>query len=340
MTSTLARRFALLSRTPQSGSVLSEVLLAGPRDEPAASADPATTPPANTVNIPVSAVRIAFSHDGSTLVSAGRDGTVRVWSTNSGKPNGAPMTGHDGVVQCLSLHRDGRWLATGGADGTIRVWDLLTRKGLVTWKPFPSASVRAVAFSPDGTTLAVGVDDHVYLWNVVTESLSGPLGRDHDSPGAVCDLAYSPDGSLLAGACTKNVVRLWDPAGTRRPAGPLLHSGPALKVAFSPDGGTLASADGGSVTPVRLWSAQSGQPIRTLSGHTLPVISVRYSPDGRFLASGGADTSVLLWNADNGVLVRRVPQGAMVRDVAITPSGWTLAACTPEMIRLWDLRGV
>src|SRR5215208_6795513 len=120
----------------------------------------------------------------------------------------------------------------------------------------------------------------------------------HDSE--VRDVAFSPDGKLLASASGDKSVRLWDVATGQQRGEPLTgHTNSVYKVAFSPDGKLLASASGDKT--VRLWDVASGKPHgEPLTGHKGAVMEVAFSPDGELLASAGLDGTVRLWDVATG----------------------------------------
>ena len=111
--------------------------------------------------------------------------------------------------------------------------------------------------------------------------------------GRISDIAYSPDGSLLAVAGSIGIIWLYN-AQTSEEINMLIgHTDWVLSVVFSPDGQTIANGDGNTV---RLWDAKTGVEKQKLTGHTGQVDSVVFSPDGQMLASNSSDGTVLLWD--------------------------------------------
>jgi eukaryotic-like serine/threonine-protein kinase len=253
--------------------------------------------------------------------------------------------------------------------------DRLSRtRGLHTLRGHTS-SVRGVAYSPDGHTLASGsMDSMVKLWDTATGREIRTLGGHSDE---LYGVAFSPDGRTLASASKDRTVKLWETATGREirtlpadadavrclafsPDGRLLaaagHAGVVrirdaatgqevrelpgqvtiYGVAFSPDGHTLASA--GHDHSVKLWDAATGREVNVLRGHTDVVRWVAFSPGGRFLASASGDLTVKLWDAATGREVRTLRgHTQVVTGVAFSPDGRLIASCSDDnTARLWD----
>jgi WD40 repeat protein len=119
----------------------------------------------------------AFSPDGTTLASSSYDRTIRLWDVSSARTV-AVLKGHTSAVMSVAFSPDGRLLASGGGgastafgndypdDHTVRLWDVARRTNVATLTGH-TGTVRSVAFSPDGTTLASGSHDGtVRLWQI------------------------------------------------------------------------------------------------------------------------------------------------------------------------------
>ena len=114
--------------------------------------------------------------------------------------------------------------------------------------------------------------------------------------------------------------------------------GRVVSLALSPDGALLAA--GTAAGEVRIWRADTGQPLLTLEGHTNWVQAVAFSPDGQLLASGSTDQTVRLWEITAGAgRCLKIFQGYTDRvwSVAFSPDGRLLAAGgTDHKIHIWD----
>jgi WD40 repeat protein len=282
---------------------------------------------------------------------------------------------HAGRVTALAFAPDGRTLATGGSDAAVAVWDVATGHRQRTLKGHRGA-VLALAFSDDGATLASSDARGVArLWDLSGPGPSRRLTSD-TPPAPTFYLAYSPDGRWLATAKSlplsalnadpaevlarrlppsdwRGEVWLWD-ARTGR----LVHrlmADPSLvyRVAFAPDGRTVAT--GGRDSVVKLWDIATGRLARSLpgrpSGHLNylqdAVGALAFSHDGTRLAAGfgrpglldpGYDQVVKVWDVASGRELRTLTGlGNSVPMLAFAPDDRTLAAaCHDRTVRLWS----
>jgi WD40 repeat protein len=124
--------------------------------------------------------------------------------------------------------------------------------------------------------------------------------------GAVNDLAFSPNGALLASGGMDGTARLWNINAQERTFGNVLATldsdteDVVLSLAFSPDGSLLATAGGNGDNAIRLWNVTTpaaASLVATLTGHQAAVGSVGFSANGEFLLSASDDGSIRLWSA-------------------------------------------
>lgn len=193
-------------------------------------------------------VALAFSADGRTLASAGRENRISLWDVVTGRRQRSWVHGlFPGFIFSLAFSPDSPLFVTGHENGKLRLWDPTTgreRANLIGH----AGTVFGVAFSSDGRLLASASSDKtIRLWDI-------PSGEERATvmvhTGTVFSVVFSPNGRLLASA-GEDTVRLWDPTTGRERANLTGHASSSRSVAFSPDSRLLASA--GGEARVRLW---------------------------------------------------------------------------------------
>lgn len=295
---------------------------------------------------------VAFSPDGSMLVSGSADRTVRFWSTAERIDRSEPLPGHTEAVYSVAYSPDGRLLASASFDGTIGLWDTASG-GLVRRLTGHTGWVRCVAFTPDGTSLLSSGDDHtVRLWDVASGLSLRTFEGNEDN---VFSISVSPDGRRVASAGFDGKVRVWEIySGVLAMTLEANTPGSVECVSYSPDGTLIAG--GGENHDVTLWNAATGEILTTLEGHTDWVNALTFTPDGRYLISAGSysDTRVLVWDVSRRQIVYELkgfsgaagftPQSFMggngrANCLRVSPDGLTLAAVTVDKtLKFFDLK--
>jgi WD40 repeat protein len=216
----------------------------------------------------------------------------------------------------------------------VRIWD--TRTGQQQHQlTGHTASVNAVAYAPDGATVATaGEDSTVRIWDTRTGQQQHQL-TGHTSE--VWSVAYAPDGATLATGGNDGTARIWDTRTGQQQHQIAGHTGQVLAVAYAPDGATLAT--GGNDGVVRIWDTGGGQQQQQLAGHRGWIRSVAYAPDGTTVATGGRDGTARIWDTRTGQQQHQLTgHTGPVLAVAYAADGTTVATGGDTTIRIWNPR--
>lgn len=200
--------------------------------------------------------------------------------------------------------------------------------------------VFALAFNPDGRTLASGGPDwSLRLWDVSSTRLITTL----DVGDAVWSLAFSSDGSSLAYGNYGKSAHILDASSLLTQSMLRRHEDAVWSLAFSPDGRKIATC---SVNDsFQIWDVESGRALASFEGHSGFVRSVAFSPDGMYVASASYDDTIRLWNVTTGDTAATLGEGGSwsghkewVNSVVFSPDGSLIASGSDDRtVRIWDV---
>jgi len=275
---------------------------------------------------------VAFSPDGTRVVTASEDGTARVWDRMSGHP-ALPPWKHGNHVVTAGFSPDGRRVVTASRDGTARIWNTAT--GVEMTPPLVhAATVKVAQFSADGTkVLTASSDRSARVWDARTgQPLSPPLPH----AGKVIAAQFQPGGKGVLTAGFEGMTRLWNIEPQTRGLTLAGHSGKVLMADFDPSGNRIVTtSDDGTA---RLWDAHTGKPCGAVLSHAGPVLRAAFRPDGRSVLTVSVDGTARIWKVPTGEpLSPPLRHGLPVNDGSFSPDGTRiLTACEDGAARLWD----
>ncbi|KAG9123473.1 hypothetical protein FRC07_014898 [Ceratobasidium sp. 392] len=282
---------------------------------------------------------LSISPDGRYTVSGFLDGTLRIWTTDTGFPVGKPLIGHSKQVNSVAFSPDGHRVVSGSYDKALRVWD--SAAGAPIGGPLVGhhAKIESVAYSPNGRLLASAAGDQtVRLWNADTGALVLRPFMYHSQP--VWCVAFSPDSAHIISGSSDKILRIWDVAtGTLVNTILTGHSNLVYCVSYSADGSRIVS---GSVDrTLRVWDARTCTPVhKPLTGHSDVVWSVAFHPHLNLVASGSGDRTIRVWDLDTGVLALAPFTGHLgsIHAVSFTPDGRRIVSSSEDRtVRVWDV---
>jgi RNA polymerase sigma factor (sigma-70 family) len=297
--------------------------------------------PKELARLPGNCKRLLFTPDGTRLVALKqvKDGhRVLVWDVTSGKETARfKPTEKPGASGSPPMAVSDTTVAIGRQDGGTSLWDLdtATERKLetdhVTKASSESTGTQAVAFAPDGQTLATGGRDGlVKLWDVASGRHLRTLEVQHAQVEA---LAWSRDGRTVASAGRGGVIRLWDAVTGKDRCPQPGHLADLFRVVLSPDGKTAITA--GWDSTVRSWDLATGRERCVITGLAKELA---VSPDSRTVFASGPDKRLRTWDLATGrdTTPADLPDGLRFEALAFTPDGRRLVTASGPRVTVLD----
>ena len=281
---------------------------------------------------------IAFRGDGSRLLTASHDGTVRQWDAITGREVESPYDRHTAEVDSATYSPDGERVASAGHDRTVRIWRASGRQDQAILRGH-SGSVNGLTFSQDGRRLASASynqrfspgDRTVRFWET-SPGITLPVLSGHTS--YVYPVAFSPDGRWIASGSWDKTARLWD-AATGEVGAILRHPDIVRTLAFTPDSTRLITGGNG----IYIWNVLTGQ-INNLFAAGKDIGSFVISPDGLKIVAECYDPKKGFTTCISEMTTGKELATGEGKPLGFSPDGKWLAgriAGTNDII-LWDAR--
>lgn len=248
---------------------------------------------------------IKFSADGSLLLSASFDNTIRIWMYESNQLL-KTFRGHGGRVKAATFEPDGRSVLSAAHDNTVREWSIADYEEIRTLRGRSleghSDAVLAATYSRDQSQIVTASRDRTArTWDAKTGEPGLTFAEGHSFLAS--SAIFFPDGRRLLTAAVDNTARIWD-VTTGGQIQRLPRSGRSAAVALSHNANLIAT--GADDKSAQLWDATTGNRLKKFEGHLAEVTSVAFAPDDRTLATGDSKGHVKIWSIDDERVIAKV----------------------------------
>lgn len=242
--------------------------------------------------------RVAFSLDGTKIVTGSSDGTVRIWKLSPVPLAKMVVVPHAEAIKHMVFSSAGRQLVTVASVGPIQVWNV-TDQQIVRTLPVEDLSLAdCVTLSPDGGKIGIEMSDRILIRDIEhNQDIIQYIPFEHPLFGSISCIAFSLNEMSIATAAAQEIhTWVWTPNTWQKIALLHGHEGDIKQIVFSPDSTKLVT--GATDGTARIWDIRSGIQLAVLKGYAGKSISI--SPDGRMAAIGLFSYAVYISSMENG----------------------------------------
>ncbi len=281
--------------------------------------------------------RLAYTDDGATVFTAGRDGMLAEWDAATGAPRRRVAQAHDGAITWVEVAPAGDRVATAGKDGVVTLWD---RELRVVQQLRGAGSLAAVHFLPDERVLLGRDAGTAEIWDlrsgqrICSTPPAAELMNTVVAPSQDWFVAYHQGGEgrrYATADCAAGAVYATDMIA-------------AVAVRITADqrlvilAGLPPAAARASVHGVQVFDATSGERVQVLGAPSDGHISLALAADGARVAAGAMDGKVRIWSVADGSLLRELSGGTALIAALTFADDDTLVAGGDDdgTVRIWD----
>jgi WD40 repeat protein len=272
---------------------------------------------------------VKISPDVKLAISAGNDGTIRIWELESGECIKI-LENNMGIIFSLCLGYDGKSAVAAGNNKCLYIWNIETNDCTIV--PGHDATIQGIDQTPDSRIIiSRGMDKRICIWD---QNIRVPL-RKYLNTFYLTSFCLTPNGRYIFTAGPD--IRKYDSQ-----TGELLQeihmtAGYLSAIDITPDGRKIIA--GSYDSTVLFWDLNENIHLKLL-GHTKRIRSVKITPDAKIAVSTGDDKTIRIWEIDTGICIK-VFQGHTdtVTSICISPDGKTAATVSfDKTLHIWDIQ--
>lgn len=276
---------------------------------------------------------VAYSPDGTRVVTASSDLVLIIWDLNTGTQV-SRLVGHEHPIMSVKFSPDGTQLLSSSEKSELFIWDLASETIETSFDDVRGRVMDAIWLPNSLQIASVSSNRRVVIWDILS---GGEVIRLEGHTDNINSLVVSPDGQRLYSASEDQTIIEWDlqtNMALRRFRG---HDASVTNVALTSDG--LKMATSSIDQTVILWELTLGTILGRLQGHDGAVLTLDIDASSQRILTGSADQTLKLWNFETGQLLNTLfGHEDRIRDVVFSPNGQQAVSTSSDgSMIIWDI---